>query len=282
MLLKWDPPVDEGGRSDTQYRIECPQCSAAVVMTPRSPVSQNSVTITNLQPGATYKMRILALNGVSGLSVAQDNFAEISAYSNSESKASIVSNFRVVEVRPTFVRLMWRPPRDQLDLKAYEVRYFVRGAKNVSQTAITKKESITISNLRDRTSYGFEVRTQTASQDWGDFGPPIFVTTGENGLIDDTNEMNNPIYQEGQEDNEQVRVAVGVVVAVIVIIAIVFALIYFIKRNSTWSKKKQQMTKDCDSLDYRGLDSHFTTTADSLPIVQTHGHGAPPIYNPFR
>ena len=68
--------MDEGGRSDTQYRIECPQCSAAVVMTPRSPVSQNSVTITNLQPGATYKMRILALNGVSGLSVAQDNFAE--------------------------------------------------------------------------------------------------------------------------------------------------------------------------------------------------------------
>ena len=75
--------------------------------------------------------------------------------------------FRVIEVRPTQVRLMWRPPRDQLDVDAYEVRYFARGgSKNASsQVLITKKESITISGLRDRTNYGFEIRTQTASQD---------------------------------------------------------------------------------------------------------------------
>ena len=75
-------------------------------------------------------------------------------------------NFRVIEVRPTQVRLMWRPPRDQLDVDAYEVRYFARGgSRNASsQVLITKKESITISGLRDRTNYGFEIRTQTASQ----------------------------------------------------------------------------------------------------------------------
>ena len=61
---------------------------------------------------------------------------------------------------------MWRPPRDQLDVDAYEVRYFARGgSRNASsQVLITKKESITISGLRDRTNYGFEIRTQTASQ----------------------------------------------------------------------------------------------------------------------
>ena len=64
------------------------------------------------------------------------------------------------------------------------------------------------------------------------------------------------------------------------------ALICFIKRNSAWSKQKgQQMGKDCDSLDYRGLDSHFNAAADSMPIVPTHilGQGAPPapLYNPF-
>ena len=89
LLLKWDPPRDEGGRSDTQYRVECPLCSAAAVMTPKSPTSQTSVTVNNLQPGATYKIRVLAINGVSGLSVENDNYAEISAYSNSESRASI-------------------------------------------------------------------------------------------------------------------------------------------------------------------------------------------------
>ena len=179
-MLKWDPPLDEGGRSDTQYKVACPQCTAAVVMTPKSPSSQNSVTINNLQPGSTYKIRVLAINGVSGLSVAHDNFAEISAYSSSESKASTVSNFRVVEVRPTFVRLSWRPPRDQLDVDAYEVRYFVRGGKNnaSSQALITKKESITVSGLKDQTRYGFEVRAQTANQGWGDFGQSLYVTTG--------------------------------------------------------------------------------------------------------
>ena len=60
---------------------------------------------------------------------------------------------------------MWRPPKDQLDVDAYEVRYFVRGgSRNSSQLQLTKKESTTISGLRDRTNYGFEIRTQTASQ----------------------------------------------------------------------------------------------------------------------
>ena len=80
-------------------------------------------------------------------------------------QSAVVGDLRVVEVRPTQVRLMWRPPKDQLDVDAYEVRYFVRGgSRNSSQLQLTKKESTTISGLRDRTNYGFEIRTQTASQ----------------------------------------------------------------------------------------------------------------------
>ena len=122
-----DPPLDEGGRSDTQYRVECPLCSAAVVMTPKSPNAQTSVTVANLQPGATYKIRVLAINGVSGLSVANDNFAEVQAFSNADSQSAVVTSLKVVEVRANQVKLLWRPPRDQLDVDAYEVRYFVRG-----------------------------------------------------------------------------------------------------------------------------------------------------------
>ena len=89
-----DTPLDEGGRSDTQYRVECPLCSAAVVVTPKSPSSQTSVTVSNLQPGATYKIRVLALNGVSGLSVANDNYAEIQAFSNADSQSAVVGDLR--------------------------------------------------------------------------------------------------------------------------------------------------------------------------------------------
>ena len=48
----------------------------------------------------------------------------------------------------------------------------------------------------------------------------------------------------------------------------------------------QSSEKDCcDSLDYRGLDAHFTNGGESLPIVQTHTNSlvppSHPIYNPF-
>ena len=34
----------------------------------------------------------------------------------------------------------------------------------------------------------------------------------------------------------------------------------------------------CDSLDYRGLDAHFTGGAENLPIVQTHINTLAPPY----
>ena len=60
--------------------------------------------------------------------------------------------------------------------------------------------------------------------------------------------------------------------------------------GTNWAKSKQgnlnSSEKDCcDSLDYRGLDAHFTNGGESLPIVQTHTNSlvppSHPIYNPF-
>ena len=71
-------------------------------------------------------------------------------------------------------------------------------------------------------------------------------------------------------------------------------LLFAVKRStgmgSNWIKSKQgnlqSSEKDCcDSLDYRGLDAHFTNGGESLPIVQTHTNSlvppSHPIYNPF-
>ena len=129
-------------------------------------------------------MRVLAINGVSGLSVSNDNYADVTILSNADGLGSVVSDLRATEIRSNQVKLMWRPPKDQLDVDAYEVRYFLRdGARNSSQNVITKKEAISISGLRDRTTYGFEVRTQTSSQGWGDFGPAVYYKTGDNVAI---------------------------------------------------------------------------------------------------
>ena len=83
-------------------------------------------------------------------------------------------------------------------------------------------------------------------------------------------------------------------VAVILIALVAVILLFVLKRNNgmgtNWAKSKQgnlnSSEKDCcDSLDYRGLDAHFTNGGDSLPIVQTHTNSlvppSHPIYNPF-
>ena len=83
-------------------------------------------------------------------------------------------------------------------------------------------------------------------------------------------------------------------VAVILVLLVVGLIFFALKRNngmgSSWIKSKQgnlqSSEKDCcDSLDYRGLDAHFTNGGESLPIVQTHTNSlvppSHPIYNPF-
>ena len=122
---------------------------------------------------------------------------------------------------------------------------------------------------------------------WGDFGPAVYVTTGDNpGGLSNYRGVNpdDPIYvEEAEESGDKVQATVGIIISILVVLGIVGALAFFIRRNnSAWSKQNvASLGKDCDSLDYRGLDSHFNH--DNMPIVPTHiaGQGAPPIYNPF-
>ena len=99
LMLTWDPPLDEGGRSDTQYKVECDVCSSLVTLSPASPSSQSSVTLSHLQPGSTYTIRVFAVNGVSNLSLDTDNYAEVSV-STGSGAPSVVSNLMISDKKP--------------------------------------------------------------------------------------------------------------------------------------------------------------------------------------
>ena len=87
LKLSWNPPRDEGARSDTTYKTEielssCPSCSTAVTFNPVQPSTQTHVTVSNLTPGVAYKIRVHANNGVSSLAGINhrknaNNYAEI-------------------------------------------------------------------------------------------------------------------------------------------------------------------------------------------------------------
>ena len=99
LMLTWDPPLDEGGRSDTQYKVECDVCSSLITFSPASPSSQSSVTLSHLQQGSTYTIRVFAINGVSNLSLENDNYAEVSV-STGSGAPSVVSNLMISDKKP--------------------------------------------------------------------------------------------------------------------------------------------------------------------------------------
>merc|ERR1712223_770636 len=310
LQLSWNPPRDEGARSDTNYKVDmelssCPSCATSVTFNPSQETTQTTMTISNLTPGVIYKLRVYASNGVSSLAGINhrknaNNYAEINISGDQDqigNSAHLVTSVNIEKAHsssnPNAVFLSWQPPTDPtLDVDVYEVKHFERGKKkNTSQTVITEKDTAEIKGLKENVEYGFQVRTKSANGDWGDFNSPIFWSSS------DKTPASNPIPDRtsiDENDGVQVRVAVGVIVAVILLLLIAGILLFAVKRNngmgSNWMKSKQgnlqSSEKDCcDSLDYRGLDAHFTNGGESLPIVQTHTNSlvppSHPIYNPF-
>lgn len=177
MVLTWDPPSDEGGRSDTQYKVECDVCSLHIAFSPQFPSGQTNVTLSHLQQGSTYNIKIFAMNGVSNISLDTENYAEVSV-STGSGAPSVVSNLMISDQKPHQLSLSWLPPTDPLlEIDLYEVRYFVRGQKaNMSNLLITKNEMIEIPKLTEGTEYGLQVRART-NRGWGEFSSPLYAKT---------------------------------------------------------------------------------------------------------
>ncbi len=279
LRLSWSPPVDEGARADTRYRVTCDVCSARVVYNPRGgETAHNSVIVSSLQEGVSYRFTVQAINGVSDVAKKaqtsdsnDDSFASVLVAGGKES--SIVSHIRLVDIKPTKVSLAWSPPHgDGADVEVYEVRYYPRGtgANNASSnTVITKRDRVEINNLKEDTDYAFEVRAQSGGG-WGEFSRPVVATTHA-----------DPVHVDSVEDQAQVGLAVGVTLSVLVAVCLLALVVFFVRRGSP----EKRNLKDNDSIDYRGIDNTFP--AETLPIVHTHtlggnnGGAGCGNYNPF-
>ena len=124
--LFWDPPVDEGSRTDTRYTVSCPGCpSRPTLPAADAMTAQTSVLVTNLQEGLSYTFVVTAHNGVSNLSTSaldSSRSSEIMVATESADGASVVSSVAVTATKPMAVQLSWQPPSDPLlDIEVYEV-----------------------------------------------------------------------------------------------------------------------------------------------------------------
>lgn len=78
LILKWDPPLDRGGRQEVMYGVKCEKvaeagrqweaCGDDVVFLPNSSgLTNTTVSITRLNPQSDYRLSVQAWNDISNL-----------------------------------------------------------------------------------------------------------------------------------------------------------------------------------------------------------------------
>ncbi|EEB19450.1 Ephrin type-B receptor 2 precursor, putative [Pediculus humanus corporis] len=246
VIISWNPPAQRGGRNDTVYRVLCEGCGVSVSYIPNTDFfNDTKITLTGLNPVTTYKFQVYAENGVSDLVGEKSQFTEI-IVSTEASVVYNVANLKVNSVKSPEVVLSWDAPppttNDAADeVENYEVRYFIRNDNGNASTKLTKDTTITLTDLKQRTDYGFQVRAKT-NRGWGDFSPIVFQTTRQ------------VLHYVGEDDNIQVRIIAGATVAVVVllVIIIIMTVLFLRSRGSDECNKKQP--SDCDTLEYRNRE----------------------------
>ncbi|XP_042869303.1 ephrin type-B receptor 1-like isoform X4 [Penaeus japonicus] len=267
VILGWQPPVNDGGRTDILYRVICDACSNQVSYNPPQVAEESfnttQVTITGLYPVTTYRFQVFAENGVSDQG-RDPQYVDITVTTEA-SVPAMVSNVHVTSVKSTEISLAWDAPNDpDNEIEMYEVRYFVRGMESNSSSLLATKEESSVGALRQRTEYGFQVRAKTANG-FGDYSPPIYKMTGQ---------LLSPAYV-GDEDNTQVRIIVGATVGACVVIAVIVIMtLLFLRRGTDECNKKQP--SDCDTLEYRNGEDTTNLCLPALhPACFRTGHLTP-------
>ncbi|XP_042211505.1 ephrin type-B receptor 1-B-like isoform X4 [Homarus americanus] len=275
VTLVWEPPIHDGGRTDTLYRVICDACGSHVSYNPPQVADESfnatQVTISGLNPVTTYRFQVFAENGVSDqardpqyvdITVTTEASGGFMVVGSEPEVPSMVSNVHVTSVKSTEISLAWEAPSDPFsDIEMYEVRYYVRGLQNNSSSILTKKEESSLVALRQRTDYGFQVRAKT-THGWGEYSSPVYKKTGQL--------LGTPYV--GDEDNTQVRIIVGATVGAFVVIAVIVIMTLLFLRSRGTDECNKKQPSDCDTLEYRNGEVHGVL--ENPPIVQTHTTGS--------
>lgn len=246
--LSWTAPSFLGGRTDITYRIQCDICGQAVTYSPPTEsFDETKVTISGLSPVTTYKFQVYSVNGVSSVSGSDGEFVEITVTTEASVTSAMVHNVRVTAVKASEVSLAWDPPispdpDSEVLVETYEVRCFSKQDKeDMNATSkLTKEPKATITALKQRTEYVFQVRAKT-NHGWGEFSQPVTKTTGQ--VLGTTYVVD--------EENMQVRIIAGATVAVVVLLVIIIIMTVFFLRSRGNDECNKKQPSDCDTLEYR-------------------------------
>ncbi|XP_051547832.1 ephrin type-B receptor 4a-like isoform X1 [Myxocyprinus asiaticus] len=242
LTLEWSEPLDSGGRSDLTYSVECRMClMPGSPCTPcgdglnyrpsQSGILGRRVSIWGLRPRTTYSFTVMALNGVSSLSV-QWPAGETINITTSPNVPVLVSGLRKNTATESSLTLHWATPtQTHYSILQYQLRYCEkeRGSEeNLCHYTESDVNHVVLSDLRRATQYEVQVRARTLAG-YGSFGQAVVFRT-----LPDEDDSSSPLLLTG------VLIAMGMLLLIIVIAA----AIYYVR--------KQNLSKDPELSDKNG------------------------------
>ncbi|XP_067301453.1 ephrin type-B receptor 4b isoform X1 [Pseudorasbora parva] len=211
VTLEWAEPLDNGGRSDLSYSVECVFCPDSASFRPRQVgVTGRRVIIHGLLPHTTYTFTVLSQNGVSAVSHTSPASSSVNI-TTSRDVAVPVSGIRRTKASESSVSLSWTiPPQTQHSIQEYQLRYSLKGQDDGWQYVSSKSNSVVLSDLARASQYQVQVRARTGTG-YGHFSPAATIST-----LPDDEESPSRLMLTG------VLVAIGLLVLIAVVIVAVF------------------------------------------------------------
>ncbi|XP_077567598.1 ephrin type-A receptor 7 isoform X3 [Stigmatopora nigra] len=270
LMLEWSPPVDDGGRSDVTYRVqcrfcrwepeECKPCGANVRYFPsQSQLLDTFVNIVDLQAHMNYTFEVEAINGVSDLSRTQRLFATVNI-ATGQAAPPVVSEVKD-KAQERSIQLSWPQPRQPNGLiTEYEIKYCEKEQKGETYSTVkTKSTSATVNNLKPSTAYVFQIRALTQAG-YGIFGPRIEIKTKEESSATNVSSELNPA----------IIIAVVAVAGTIILVFMVFGFIIG-RRHCRCSKADKEEDEELYfQFKFPGIKTYIQPKKNQDPNTAVH------------
>ncbi|KAK5887555.1 hypothetical protein CesoFtcFv8_016150 [Champsocephalus esox] len=189
LSLKWNEPLDNGGRTDLSYAIRCSfcrspkgpclSCGDSVSYRPEQQgLLGRRVEVWGLLPQTTYSFTVQSLNGVSHVS-GKDPASGSVNITTSHNVPSLVSLIRKSDSTESSLTLHWSVSAQlHYTILQYQVRYCEKERRSEDQCHYTEsnKNQAVLTDLRRATQYEVQVRVRTMGG-YGSFSPAAFFCT---------------------------------------------------------------------------------------------------------
>uniref|UniRef100_H2ZQT7 receptor protein-tyrosine kinase n=1 Tax=Ciona savignyi TaxID=51511 RepID=H2ZQT7_CIOSA len=241
--LNWERPLNEGGRDDLTYSVQCYRCQSGFVACvacsepadyqPRmSGLTTTQVFVHNLRSYAFYRFKVGTAYLKSHRELFPSEIIPVNVETN-QAAPSAVLNVRSSEAGSTYVMLRWDAPSSiNGNILDYEItlQHLANGKlpASVSRTNRTTNQYLNVGGLEPTKEYSIKVRARTMAG-FGPYSQPIKIRTLDGTTSTPTHQTNS---HTSDPDILHLTIAIGagviLVIATVVIAVIIMRYIAYL------------------------------------------------------